>query len=60
MNQHLPPWSLVKTWLGVLEQDDISPSVKHKRTKLIDYYFGSNELADMYVEQHQHNDDKFY
>jgi hypothetical protein len=55
MNQPLPPWSLVKTWLDIIQQEEISLSVKQKRTKILIYYFGSIELADMYVEQNQHN-----
>jgi hypothetical protein len=54
MNQQLPPWALVKTWLDILQQEEIPQSVKHKRIKLLTYYFGSIEFADMYVEQHQH------
>jgi len=54
MNQQLPPWALVKTWLDIIQQNDIPSSVKQKRTKILIYYFGSIEFADMYVEQHQH------
>lgn len=55
MNQQLPPWALVKTWLDILQQEDIPLPVIQKRTKLITYYFGSIEFADMYVEQQQHS-----
>jgi len=55
MNQQLPPWALVKTWLEIILQEDITEHVKDKRHKMLTYYFGSIELADMYVEQNQHN-----
>lgn len=55
MTQSLPPWTLVKTWLDIIQQKDIPPFVKQKRQTLIDYYFGSTEFADMYVEQHQYS-----
>ena len=54
MVQKLPPWALVKTWLDILQQEEIPSSVKLKRTKILIYYFGSIDLADMYVEQHQY------
>lgn len=53
MTQPRPPWTLVKTWLEIIQNEDIPPFVKQKRKKLLDYYFGSIELANMYVEQHQ-------
>ena len=53
MNQQLPPWALVKTWLDIIQQEEIPLAVKQKRIKIITYYFGSIEFADMYVEQHQ-------
>lgn len=55
MNQQLPPWALVKTWLDIIQQEEIHSSVKQKRLKILIYYFGSIELADMYVDQHQHD-----
>ena len=55
MNQPLPPWSLVKTWLDIIQQEDIPLPIRQKRSKLISYYFGSIELADMYVEQNQNS-----
>jgi len=55
MNQQLPPWASVKTWLEVILQEDITEHVKDKCHKMLTYYFGSIELADMYVEQNQHN-----
>ena len=55
MNQKLPSWALVKTWLDIIQQEEIPLSVKQKRTKILIYYFGSIEFADVYVEQNQHN-----
>ncbi|UUO25456.1 hypothetical protein FGD67_21235 [Colwellia sp. M166] len=55
MNQQLPPWTLVKTWLEIIQQEDITEHVKGKRHKMLTYYFGSIELAGMYVEQNQHH-----
>lgn len=53
MNQQLPPWALVKTWLDIIQQEEIPLFIKQKRLKVIIYYFGSIEFADMYVEQNQ-------
>jgi hypothetical protein len=47
MNQPLPPWALVKTWLDVIQQDEIPAHIKQKRIKMILYFFGSIEYADM-------------
>jgi hypothetical protein len=55
MNQPLPPWSLVKAWLDIIQQEEIPLLIRQKRLKMITYYFGSIEFADMYVEQNQHN-----
>jgi hypothetical protein len=55
MNQKLPPWALVKTWLDILQQDEVPLPIKRKRIKMLAYFFGSIEYADMYVEQNQHN-----
>ncbi len=55
MNQQLPPWALVKAWLDIIQQEDIPLYVKQKRLKVITYYFGSIEFANMYVEQSQYN-----
>jgi hypothetical protein len=55
MNQQLPPWALVKAWLDIIKQEEIPLPVIQKRLKMIIYYFGSIELANMYVEQNQHN-----
>lgn len=53
MNE-IPPLALVKTWLDVVEQKEIPMSVREKRKKLLNYYFGSIELASNYVKD---NDD---
>jgi hypothetical protein len=54
MDPQLPPWALVKTWLDIIQQEEIPLPVRQKRTKILTYYFGSIEFADMYVDQHQH------
>jgi len=53
MNQELPPWALVKSWLNIL-QKDTPQHVKDKRLKMLIYYFGSTKSAISYVEE---NDD---
>lgn len=58
MKQQLPPCALVKTWLDIIQQEDIPEHIKDKRNKMLIYYFGSIEFADLYVEQHQHCDKK--
>ena len=50
MNEILPPVALVKTWLNIIQNKDIEETIKLKRIKLLEYYFGSIELAEMYVE----------
>lgn len=52
--QELPPLTLVKTWLEVVQQLEIPITVRDKRKKLLTYYFGSIEQAKIYVEE---NDD---
>ncbi len=52
--QELPPLTLVKTWLEVVEQLDIPTSIREKRIKLLVYYFGSIKQAQKHVEE---NDD---
>jgi len=52
--QELPPLTLVKTWLEVVQQLEIPISIREKRSKLLTYYFGSIEQAQIYVED---NDD---
>jgi hypothetical protein len=54
MRNQLPPWALVKTWLDIIQQEEIPLFIKQKRLKVITYYFGTVEFADMYVEQNQH------
>lgn len=52
--QELPPLTLVKTWLEVVQQLEIPITIRDKRSKLITYYFGSISQAEKYVEE---NDD---
>ena len=51
MDQQLPPPVLVKTWLNVIYSRDMPLGIVNERTKSLCYYFGSLELAYMYVEQ---------
>ena len=52
--QELPPLTLVKTWLEVVQQLDIPITIREKRSKLLCYYFGSISQAQRHVED---NDD---
>ena len=52
--QKLPPLTLVKTWLEVVQQLETPITIREKRRKLLTYYFGSIEQAKRYVEE---NDD---
>jgi hypothetical protein len=52
--QELPPLTLVKTWLDIIQKLEIPISIREKRSKLLIYYFGSIEQAKIYVED---NDD---
>ncbi len=52
--QELPPLTLVKTWLEVVQQLDIPITIREKRSRLLTYYFGSIAQAERYVED---NDD---
>ena len=52
--QELPPLTLVKTWLDVVQQLDIPITIRDKRSKLLNYYFGSIAQGQIYVEE---NDD---
>jgi hypothetical protein len=54
MNETPPPTFLVQSWLDVIQDKDIPEPIKLKRMKLLKYYFGSIEHADMYLEQN-HN-----
>ncbi|MEW6994694.1 hypothetical protein AADZ84_10565 [Colwelliaceae bacterium MEBiC 14330] len=51
--QELPPLTLVKTWLEVVQQLDIPITIREKRSKLLTYYFGSVSQAQSYVEDKQ-------
>lgn len=47
-----PPVALVETWLSLIK--DQSPELEHVKLPLrraLKAYFGSNELAKLYVEQ---------
>lgn len=50
--QDLPPPTLVKTWLEVVKQQGIPTNIRDKRSKLLNYYFGSIADANRYVEEH--------
>ena len=52
--QDLPPSTLVKTWLEVVQQLDIPITIREKRSKLLTYYFGSISQAKMYVEENEY------
>jgi hypothetical protein len=52
--QELPPLTLVKTWLEVVQQLDLPIIIREKRSRLLTYYFGSISQAVRYVEE---NDD---
>jgi len=56
--QELPPSTLVKTWLEVVQQLDIPIAVREKRSKLLSYYFGSVSQAIRYVEENEYYDQK--
>lgn len=49
----LPPSTLVKTWLEVVQQLDIPITIREKRLKLLSYYFGSIKQAQIYVEENE-------
>ncbi len=49
----LPPSTLVKTWLEVVQQLDIPITIREKRLKLLSYYFGSIKHAQIYVEENE-------
>ncbi len=51
--QDLPPSTLVKTWLEVVQQLDIPITIREKRSKLLTYYFGSIKHAQRYVEENE-------
>jgi len=52
--QELPPSTLVKTWLEVVQQLDIPITIREKRSKLLTYYFGSISQAKIYVEENEY------
>jgi hypothetical protein len=55
LNQTLPSWEFVKTWLDVIQQDEIPAPINQKRIKMLLYFFGVIECAYMYVAPSQHN-----
>jgi len=56
--RELPPSTLVKTWLDVVQQLDIPITIREKRTKLLTYYFGSISQALKYVEENEYYSQK--
>ncbi len=58
MAQQLPPPALIETWLDIIQNPKIPLYIIRERTKLLCYFFGSIELAYMYVEQNQFNHKK--
>ena len=58
MDQKLPPPELVITWLDIIKDTNMPINIINKRTKLLYYFFGSIELAYMYVEQSQFHHQK--
>jgi hypothetical protein len=52
--QKMPPTTLVKTWLEVVQQRDIPITIREKRSKLLSYYFGSITNAQRYVEDNEY------
>jgi len=52
--QDLPPLTLVKTWLEIVQQLDIPITIREKRSKLLTYYFGSISQAEVYVEENEY------
>lgn len=51
MNQQFPPTILVKTWLDLIQYQETPSSIKQLRIKEIIQFFGSTELACVYIEQ---------
>jgi hypothetical protein len=58
MDQQLPPPALVTTWLEIIHSRDMPQDIVNKRTKSLCYYFGSLELAYMYLEQNRFDQNK--
>ncbi|ARD45132.1 hypothetical protein A3Q33_12925 [Colwellia sp. PAMC 21821] len=58
MYQKLPPPALVTTWLDIINNKDMPIDIINKRTKLINYFFGSVEFANRYIKQSQFNHQK--
>lgn len=49
--KNLPPVMLVKSWLSVINTDDVPLDIINTRIRLINKYFGGAELATLYIEQ---------
>lgn len=58
MPKQLPPPALIATWLNVIHSKNIPNDIVVKRSHLLCYYFGSIELAYVYIEQNQFNEIK--
>jgi len=51
MPQQLPPPALVSTWLNVLHSKNMPNDIVIERSNVLCHYFGSIDLAYVYVEQ---------
>lgn len=58
MDLQLPPPALVMAWLNVLHSKNMPNEIVIERSHLLCYYFGSIDLAYVYVEQNQLNHHK--
>ena len=53
MDLRLPPPVLVITWLDIIKDRNMPTYIIQSRIKLLCYFFGSIELASMYIERCQ-------
>lgn len=58
MPQQLPPPTLVATWLNVIHSKNMPNNIVIERSNLLCYYFGSIDLAYVYVEHNEGNQKK--
>lgn len=58
MDQQLPPPALVTTWLNVIHSKNIPNDIIIEDSRILCYYYGSIELANVYVEQNGFNQNK--
>lgn len=58
--QDLPPPTLVKTWIEVVQQLDIPITIRDKRSKLLSYYFGTIHNAQQYIDENEYNSQSIY